>query len=80
MLGLRRPLELAVARTLIMSLWKVPGEIMYLRVARFYHQLLNGGGRLRMALAEIWQKRPSPVDGGTFICQGGTGPLFPNNS
>jgi len=77
--GLRRAFELAGARTLIMSMWKVPDDLTGRLMDRFYHHLRNGEGRLhalRQAQAEIRRQHPDVYAWAGFICQGDTGPLF----
>jgi CHAT domain-containing protein/tetratricopeptide (TPR) repeat protein len=77
-LGLRRAFVLAGARTLVMSLWKVPdgptAELMQL----FYGNLRSGMGRaeaLRKAQLDLVKVYPPPLFWGAFICQGDPGPL-----
>jgi CHAT domain-containing protein/tetratricopeptide (TPR) repeat protein len=43
--GLRRVFMLAGAKTLVMSLWKVPDFVTILLMERFYSNLINGLGR-----------------------------------
>jgi hypothetical protein len=79
--GLRRAFELAGARTLVVSLWKVPDDITRELMERFYSNLVDGKDRLtalRLAQAEIRRSphHPSPAEWGAFICQGETGPMF----
>ena len=79
--GLRRAFDLAGARTLIMSMWKVPDEVTAELMDQFYFHLLNGAtrlGALRLAQKHIRDRyhRADPVYWGAFICQGDTGPLL----
>jgi CHAT domain-containing protein len=61
--GLRRAFELAGAHSLVISLWKVPGEPTQILMKEFYRQLLSGKTRvdsLRVAKA-ILRRRFSEV-------------------
>jgi CHAT domain-containing protein/tetratricopeptide (TPR) repeat protein len=76
--GLRRAFALAGAKTLVMSLWKVPdaetGELM----EAFYRGVLEGQPRadaLRAAQRAMKESKPDPFYWGAFICQGDPGPL-----
>jgi CHAT domain-containing protein len=76
--GLRRAFVLAGARTLVMSLWKVPDEQTRELMEEFYRRLLAGAPRadaLREAQLVIRAKHPHPYFWGAFICQGDPGPL-----
>jgi tetratricopeptide (TPR) repeat protein len=76
--GLRRAFVLAGARTLVMSLWKVPDEPTRELMENFYGRLLAGQGRaeaLRDAQLTIKVKYPEPFYWGAFICQGDPSPL-----
>jgi CHAT domain-containing protein len=73
--GLRRAFELAGARTLIMSMWKVPDEMTSELMREFYFQLRNGETRLkalRQAQKKIRRDWPEPHHWGAFILQGDT--------
>ncbi|MFT3775669.1 MAG: CHAT domain-containing protein [Minicystis sp.] len=76
--GLRRAFIVAGAKTLVMSLWKVPdAETRKLMVA-FYDGVLAGLPRaeaLRAAQLAVRAERPEPFFWGAFICQGEPGPL-----
>ena len=77
--GLRRAFALAGAKTLVMSLWKVPDTPTQELMVDFYKRLLNGTPKadaLREAQLEIRKKYPHPADWGAFICQGDPGPIF----
>jgi CHAT domain-containing protein len=77
--GLRRSFVLAGARTLVMSLWKVPDEQTKELMVDFYKRLLSGKGRaeaLRDAQLAMKEKYPHPYYWGAFICQGNSGPLL----
>ncbi len=76
--GLRRAFVLAGAKTLVMSLWKVPDEPTRELMEAFYGRLLAGQGRaeaLREAQLAMKAKYPDPFYWGAFICQGDPSPL-----
>ena len=76
--GLRRAFVLAGAKTLVMSLWKVPDQQTQELMVIFYDGLLTGQSRvaaLRQAQMEIKKLYPNPLYWGAFICQGDPGPL-----
>jgi hypothetical protein len=76
--GLRRAFVLAGAKTLVMSLWKVPDEPTCELMEDFYRRLLAGEGRaeaLRQAQLALKAKYPDPFYWGAFICQGDPSPL-----
>ena len=76
--GLRRAFVPAGAKTLVMSLWKVPDEATRELMEDFYHRILRGEGRaeaLRQAQLEMKQKYTDPYYWGAFICQGDPSPL-----
>jgi CHAT domain-containing protein len=76
--GLRRAFVLAGAKTLVMSLWKVPDEATRELMEDFYGRLLAGQGRaeaLRQAQLTMRAKYPEPFYWGAFICQGDPSPL-----
>jgi CHAT domain-containing protein len=78
--GLRRAFVLAGAKTLVMSLWKVPDEPTQELMENFYGRLLAGQGRaeaLRQAQLAMKEKYPDPFYWGAFICQGDPSPLGP---
>jgi CHAT domain-containing protein/tetratricopeptide (TPR) repeat protein len=78
--GLRRAFVLAGAKTLVMSLWKVPDEPTRELMEDFYRRLLAGQGRaeaLRQAQLTLKAKYPDPFYWGAFICQGDPSPLGP---
>jgi hypothetical protein len=71
--GLRRAFALAGAKTLVMSLWKVPDEQTRQLMEDFYLRLLRGQGRveaLREAQLAIKSRHPDPFYWGGFICEG----------
>jgi CHAT domain-containing protein/tetratricopeptide (TPR) repeat protein len=79
--GLRRAFVLAGAKTLVMSLWKVPDEQTRELMVDFYRRLLAGEGRaeaLRQAQLAMKAKYPDPFYWGAFICQGDPAPLAMN--
>jgi CHAT domain-containing protein/tetratricopeptide (TPR) repeat protein len=76
--GLRRSFVAAGARTLVMSLWKVPDTWTRRLMTAFYERLLAGDGRadaLREAQLVIKRRNADPRVWGAFICQGDPGPL-----
>jgi CHAT domain-containing protein len=76
--GLRRAFVLAGAKTLVMSLWKVPDEQTRELMEDFYRRILAGQPRaeaLCEAQLEMKKKYPDPFFWGAFICQGNPGPL-----
>jgi hypothetical protein len=76
--GLRRAFVLAGAKTLVMSLWKVPDEPTRELMEEFYQRILAGEGRadaLRQAQLTMKAKYPDPYYWGAFICQGDPAPL-----
>jgi len=71
--GLRRAFVLAGARTLVMSLWKVPDQETQELMEDFYRRVLGGQPRadaLREAQLAMMEKHPEPLYWGAFICQG----------
>ncbi len=65
--GLRRSFVLAGAKTLVMSLWKVPDEQTQELMGDFYQRLLAGEGRaeaLRQSQLTLKAKYPRPVPTG----------------
>lgn len=76
--GLRRAFVLAGAKTLIMSLWKVPDSQTDELMRQFYAHVLGGQSRadaLRTAQLTIRAKYPALFYWGAFICQGNSGAL-----
>ena len=76
--GLRRAFVLAGAKTLVMSLWKVPDQQTQELMEDFYGRILAGQGRadaLREAQLALKARYPNPLYWGAFICQGNPGPL-----
>lgn len=78
-LGLRRAFVVAGAKTLVMSLWKVPDQQTQELMQDFYRRLLEKGqGRaaaLREAQLAMEAKYPDPFYWGAFICQGDPSPI-----
>ena len=77
-MGLRRSFVLAGAKTLVMSLWKVPDQQTQELMEDFYRRLLKGQPRaeaLREAQRAMKAQHPEPLYWGAFICQGELGPL-----
>ncbi len=76
--GLGRSFVLAGAKTLVMSLWKVPDRATQELMVGFYERLIRGEGRaeaLRQAQLELKKGYRHPRNWGAFICQGDPGPL-----
>jgi CHAT domain-containing protein len=76
--GMRRAFVLAGAKTLVMSLWKVPDEQTQELMVDFYRRVLGGQPRssaLREAQLALSVKYPNPLYWGAFICQGDPTPL-----
>ncbi|GAH33692.1 unnamed protein product, partial [marine sediment metagenome] len=76
--GLRRAFVLAGAKTLVMSLWKVPDQETQELMEDFYRRVLQGKSRadaLREAQLAIRTNHPDPLYWGAFICQGDPSPL-----
>src|SRR5207248_6339380 len=76
--GLRRAFVLAGAKTLVMSLWKVPDRQTQELMEDFYRRVLAGEPRaeaLRQAQLAMKAKYPDPLYWGAFICQGDPAPL-----
>ncbi len=76
--GLRRAFLLAGAKTLLMSLWKIPDEETQMLMEGFYKRILEGRPRadaLREAQLAVRSVSPEPLFWGAFICQGDPGPL-----
>jgi CHAT domain-containing protein len=81
--GLRRAFVLAGAKTLIMSLWKVPDRQTQELMEEFYRRILAGQSRadaLREAQLALKSRYPDPFYWGAFICQGDPAPLRPLNA
>jgi CHAT domain-containing protein/Tfp pilus assembly protein PilF len=78
--GLRRAFVVAGAKTLVMSLWKVPDQQTQELMIDFYQRLLAGVPRaeaLRQAQLRLKASYPDPYYWGAFICQGQPAPLSP---
>ncbi len=81
-MGLRRAFIVAGAKTLVMSLWKVPDEATATLMTTFYHLLFAGVPRaeaLRQSQRQVKELYPDPFYWGAFICQGEPGPLRLSN-
>jgi tetratricopeptide (TPR) repeat protein/CHAT domain-containing protein len=81
--GLRRAFVVAGARTLVMSLWKIPDPHTQELMEEFYSHLLEGQSRvdaLRATQLTMREKYPQPFYWGAFICQGDPAPLPPYKS
>ncbi|MEN6483623.1 MAG: CHAT domain-containing protein, partial [Syntrophobacteraceae bacterium] len=78
--GLRRAFLLAGAKTLVMSLWKVPDAQTQMLMEEFYRRILAGQPRaeaLRGAQLKVKEIYPDPVYWGAFVCQGDPGTMPP---
>jgi len=78
--GLRRAFMLAGAKTLVISLWKVPDDATQTLMVDFYRRLLQGQPRataLRAAQRALQSNKQfaDPFFWGAFVCQGEPGPL-----
>lgn len=77
-MGLRRAFAVAGARTLIVSLWKVPDVQTRMLMTYLYEALLAGRGRaeaLRLAQQRVRADHPAPFYWAAFIRQGDPAPL-----
>jgi CHAT domain-containing protein/tetratricopeptide (TPR) repeat protein len=77
-MGLRRAFAVAGARTLVLSLWKVPDLQTRMLMTAFYDSLIAGNGRaaaLREAQRHVRAQYPSPLYWAAFICQGDPDPI-----
>jgi CHAT domain-containing protein/tetratricopeptide (TPR) repeat protein len=78
--GLRRAFVAAGARTVVMSLWKVPDAETKDLMRLFYERLAAGrskGDALREAKLEVRKAHPHPFFWGSFVCQGDAGAAPP---
>ncbi|MGW9172218.1 CHAT domain-containing protein [Streptomyces decoyicus] len=76
--GMRRAVSLAGARTLVMSLWKVPDKQTRELMTEFYAQVMAGAGvaeALTAARGVQRLKYPHPIYWAAFVCQGDPGPV-----
>jgi CHAT domain-containing protein len=76
--GLRRAFVLAGARTLVLSLWRVPDRETCELMVDYYAGLLAGKGRaaaLRDAQLRLRESLRAPFYWAAFICQGDPDPL-----
>jgi CHAT domain-containing protein/tetratricopeptide (TPR) repeat protein len=77
-LGLRRAFVLSGAKTLVMSLWRVPDEPTQHLMELFYLRILSGQSRaeaMREAQLAMRSRYLAPYYWGAFICQGDPSPL-----
>lgn len=78
--GLRRAFVLAGAKSLVMSLWKVPDQQTQELMKEFYLRVMDGEDKaeaLRQAQLTIKARYPDPIYWGAFIFQGEPGSLRP---
>jgi len=76
--GLRRSFVLAGARSLVISLWKVPDIQTKDLMIEFYTRLIRGEARseaLRQAKLSLRQQHADPFYWGAFVCQGDPSPM-----
>ncbi len=76
--GLRRTFMIAGARSLVMSLWKVPDWATCKLMESFYRHLFAGKGRveaLQEAQRELRLIAPHPRNWAAFVCLGEPGPV-----
>ncbi|MGW0827156.1 CHAT domain-containing protein [Streptomyces sp. NPDC002845] len=76
--GMRRAVSLAGARTLVMSLWKVPDKQTRELMTEFYAQVMAGAAvaeALTTARRVQRVKYPHPIYWAAFVCQGDPGPV-----
>lgn len=76
--GLRRAFELGGASSVVMSLWRVPGEPTRLLMKEIYRQLLSGKSRaqtLQLAQLTLRRRFPETYFWGAFVCFGDPGPI-----
>ncbi len=74
--GLRRAFVLAGAKTLVMSLWKIPDQQTQELMAEFYRHMLSGlqyADALRAGQLAMKSRYAHPYYWGAFICQGTPG-------
>ena len=77
-IGIRRAFQLAGARTVIASLWKLPDDQTALLMQGFYQRLHRGAPcfqALRAAQIELRNAFPSPFFWGAFVCFGDAGAI-----
>ncbi len=77
-MGLRRAFVVAGARTVVMSLWKVPDAQTEMLMTHFYSGLIAGKGRaeaLRDAQQHVRSTHPDPYYWAAFICVGDPSPV-----
>jgi CHAT domain-containing protein len=80
---MRRAVSLAGARTLVMSLWKVPDKQTRELMTEFYAQVMAGAAvaeALTTARRVQRVKYPHPIYWAAFVCQGDPGPVQLNQS
>jgi len=77
-IGIRRAFQLAGAKTVIASLWKLPDDQTASLMLGFYQRLRRGiscSQALRAAQLELRDSFPSPYYWGAFVCFGDIGPV-----
>lgn len=76
--GLRRVFAIAGARSVIVSLWKIPDESTVELVLGFYRYLAKGMNKaqaLQRAQLDLRRSRPDPFEWAAFICLGDVDPI-----
>lgn len=76
--GLRRAFGVAGARSIVMSLWRVPDEETKQLMLQFYDHMLAGKPKptaLHLAKLALRAEKPNPLYWGAFICEGDWHPL-----
>jgi CHAT domain-containing protein/tetratricopeptide (TPR) repeat protein len=77
--GLQRAVGAAGAKTLVMSLWKVPDQQTRELIVKFYRGLLTGlprGAALREAQRAMMVRYRNPYYWGAFVCHGDDSPIL----
>lgn len=80
--GLRRAFVIAGAKTLVMSLWRVPDDQTQELMVNFYDRVLAGEPRseaLREAQLDMRERYDDPYYWAAFICHGDPGPIRTGN-
>lgn len=69
-IGLQKAFKLAGAKSILMSLWKVPDESTALLMTKFYESLFSGKNRheaLKIAMKKVSEIYPDPYYWGAFV-------------
>lgn len=76
--GLRRAFAIAGARSMVVSLWKIPDESTVELMLGFYRYLgegMNKAQALQRAQVDLRRSRPDPFEWAAFICLGDVVPI-----